>query len=202
MVEVKELLDEAATLALGDRAIDASEVIQRARNAEHRAAVRRSAVAVAAVIVVLIGLVLVPRMTLRAAPQPAAPTLPTSLTLPPLDTPTLSQAPIRAASLVLSVHAGWRRPPTLNGYVAVSAADGSYRRLDAIPSSVHDIKLSDNGRFLAWGEPFTGNFATERAVMHVLRLSDGVERQFALPYHGKFSTVQDFLWSPDGSRLY
>jgi len=201
MADLKELLDAAAARAIGDETVDANELLRSAGAQRNRRWIVWSGVAaaVAASLVVFVSLVH-PR---PADNRPAA--SPTRLAMPSPSTPTLSRAPISRASLVLRVQNGTgHSSPITSGLYAVSAADGSYRRIDPVPARLdtyYTAALSPDGRSLAWLES-TVLGARSRPVVHLLTLRTATAETIQLPYTQNAGMVERLDWSADGRWLY
>ena len=201
MADLKELLDAAAGRAIGDAAIDANELVRSADAQRNRRWVLWSGVAaaVAASLVFFVSLVH-PRPTDN---RPAA--SPTRLTMPSPSTPMLSKAPISRASLILQVQNGTSRDSRItSGLYAVSADDGTYRRIDPVPSGLDAYStatLSPDGRSLAWlGSRVLD--ARSRPVVHVLTLKTATAQTIQLPYAENAGIVEQLTWSADDRWLY
>jgi len=204
-VSVRDLLDDVAAAATQQRRLDAREALSRAR-ARHRAALRRRVVAglaaAAAVLLVAVLLPWIPRLLAQPAAPPLGPTgVPARYYTPPVWTPDVLRAPIRAAGLVLQTPLADGRGRVSPGFVLVSADGTQYRRLpgDGADRAV-GAALSQDGRWVAWwAKGQDPAKARPPFVIHVLRLDDGARRDVALP--GGF-TVFTAVWGQDAGTLY
>ncbi|WP_088287126.1 hypothetical protein [Kineosporia sp. A_224] len=203
---VRDLLDEAAARALVRDAVppvDPALALARAA-VRHRTVVRRRTAlaaaigAAATVLAVLAGQWLGVDPTPRPAP-PAAPGTPRGLPdrwwTPPVWTPSVTQAPIEAASLLLETpvaadepDAGgaWVQP----GVVAVSADGRDYRRIPLGPQA-STVALSPSGRRVAWFEPEPG---ARVPVVELVVLDLATARSTRTPVHD--ATPRSLSWLP------
>ncbi len=200
--DLKDLLDDAATAALGSRSLDARGLLEQGRARHRRALVNRAAAGLAVAAALVLGLLLAPARWV-APQQPARPTsgpvgLPRSLPLPTPWTPTVAQSPIERASMLLTL--GDPGSDWGDGDVTlVLSADGTaYRRL---PDDTAAATLTDDGRHVVYR---TGGGAPGRppAALHLLRLADGLDRTVTLPNGQVFSEVDRLVLTPDSRTVY